>query len=57
MRRPRLPRPKLPASDDLHFYGGLIILGWGVEQQHAGVALVGLVLVLTVLPLRKWLGL
>lgn len=54
MKRPTLPRPD---PSDLHFYGGLALLGWGCWQVAPWLAavVVGAVLVLLVVPIRRLL--
>lgn len=55
LARARLPRP---AWVDCLFFGGLALLGAGIGQHDAGAGLAvpGALLVLFVVPLRRWFG-
>jgi hypothetical protein len=60
MPRPRfrLPRPPLPSWPDVLFFGGLALLGLGIGQHDAGAGLAvpGALLIVFVVPVKKWWG-
>lgn len=55
-RKWKLPRP---SNDDTLFFGGLLSIGVGcwLAWPPLGFIVVGVLLVLLVVPARKWLGL
>ena len=56
MRRVALAIQSTVNLADVLFFGGLLMLGYGLTQFHdgLGIALVGLLLVLYMRPLKGW---